>query len=47
MKKRELYDQRIVINEQFSIQIDVKNQEMVNLYLDNHLLEQFKLNRKI
>ncbi len=47
MKKKELYNQSIQINESYYIQIDNNNDEILNIYKDNHLLEAFKLNRKI
>ncbi|QVK17052.1 hypothetical protein KHQ81_09140 [Mycoplasmatota bacterium] len=47
MKKRELYEKPIHINDSYWIQISKENEEIVNIYKDNCLLESFKLNRKI
>ena len=46
MKERELYLDRIELNDKYSIQID-ESQKYVNLYLNNNLLEQFSLRRTI
>lgn len=47
MNKRELYNQIIRINDIFYMQIDKDNNDFVNIYKDNQLIEKFKLNRKI
>ncbi len=47
MKRRELYENLIHINETYSMQVDKDNDEYVNIYKHHTLLEQFKLNRKI
>ncbi len=47
MKKRKIYDKLININETYSMQIDESNEDIVNIYKNNKLIEQFKLNRKI
>lgn len=47
MKKRELFRERIAVNKEISFQINTINDEYVNIYLNNKLVEKFKLNRKI
>jgi len=47
MKKKEIYDKLIQIDESYSMQIDEDNDEIINIYQDDLLIEQFKLNRKI
>lgn len=47
MKNRELYYDRIVINDNLYLKINEDDNEFVNLYKHNKLMEKFKLNRKI
>ncbi len=47
MKKRELFREKIKVNKELSFQIDENNDEYINIYIKNKLVEKFKLNRKI
>lgn len=47
MNKNELYTQIIQINDQYSMQVDKNNHDLLNIFYHNQLIYQFKLNRKI
>lgn len=47
MNKQNLYTKLIHINNQYSMQIDKENNQILNIYHNNILINRFKLNRKI
>ncbi|QVK17053.1 hypothetical protein KHQ81_09145 [Mycoplasmatota bacterium] len=47
MKKRELFLDRIQIDDTYSIQVDSDTEEFVNIYKNDVIVEQFSLKRRI
>lgn len=47
MKQRELYLEKIILNDQYSLQIDPNNQENLLIYENNTIIEEFSLRKRI
>jgi len=47
MKKRELFLDKIQIDDTYSMQVDLETEEFVNIYENNVVIDQFSLRRRI